>query len=98
MRMPPRRLTVLASIDVAGYTQCGSFSDSDGLCDVDRGQRRVGSAADGKVAHLALDAAFAAAVTAGCDVLIENFVEHSVMQGTALARGKVRGRRGVCGG
>jgi hypothetical protein len=44
--------------------------------------------AEGEVAHLALDPAEVAAVTAGGDTFLEDFVENCVMKCPLLPRGE----------
>jgi hypothetical protein len=68
--------------------QYRSFKDSDGLFDIDWRQRLVGSAPEGEVAHLALDAALVTAVAAGRDAFLENFVEHGIMKSRPVLRGE----------
>ena len=50
-----------------------------------------------EVAHLALDAARVASVTAGDNPLLQDFVEYAVMKGHPVLRGERRARWGVCG-
>ena len=52
------------------------------------GERPIGLAANGEAAHLALDAAFVAAMAAGRDALLQDFVEDRAMQRRPVRRGE----------
>ncbi|MEQ1409870.1 hypothetical protein ABK249_33855, partial [Neorhizobium sp. Rsf11] len=68
-------------------------NDFDGLFDIDWRQWWIGSSSQGKVAHLAFDAALIAAMRSERHTLLQDFGEHGVMKGAALSRGEWRQTR-----
>src|SRR5579863_392092 len=67
--------------------QYSSLNDPDSRADFDDGQALV-TAAQWVVAHLSLDPSGIAAVAAGAGGLVENFLQHRVMELFAAPRGE----------
>ena len=74
-------MVFLVELEIGGDNPDGGF-------DVDRRERLVGAAADREIAHLAFDAALVAAMSARGQVLLEDFVEHGVVEGLLALRGE----------
>jgi hypothetical protein len=56
------------------------LDNSDGFADVDGRERPIGFAANREAAHLAFYAALVPPMPAGRNALLQDFVEHRVMQ------------------
>jgi hypothetical protein len=87
------------------WAQCRLFKsagigggNSDRGFDIDGREGLVGAAPDREIAHLAFDPALVAAMSAVGQALLQDFVEHGVMEGFSALRGEWPGNGSVSGG
>src|SRR5215218_3710746 len=70
------------------YDQYGSLYDPDGGGEVDPGGRLRGARPQLVVGHLAFDPARHLPASAACDALLQDLVQHRLVQGTPVPRGE----------
>src|SRR4051794_40480434 len=81
-----------------GKPQCCSLCDLDGGGEVDAGSRLWGARSQRVVAHLALNPAWHLPASAALRALLQNFVQHRLMQEALGPRGKGPRTAAPCAG